>query len=42
VVDGLKGFPEAIISVFSKAVVQTCLVHLIRYSSTSLRGRNTG
>jgi putative transposase len=32
VVDGLKGFPEAITSVFPKAVVQTCIVHLIRYS----------
>jgi len=32
VVDGLKGFPEAIESVFPDAVVQTCIVHLIRYS----------
>jgi hypothetical protein len=32
VVDGLKGFPEAITSVFSKTVVQTCIVHLIRNS----------
>lgn len=32
VVDGLKGFPEAITSVFPKTVVQTCIVHLIRYS----------
>jgi putative transposase len=32
VVDGLKGFPEAITSVFPKTVVQTCVVHLIRYS----------
>jgi putative transposase len=32
VVDGLKGFPEAIIAVFPHAVVQTCIVHLIRYS----------
>ena len=31
-VDGLKGFPEAITSVFPKTVVQTCIVHLIRYS----------
>src|ERR1700716_1142482 len=31
VVDGLKGFPEAITSVFPQAVVQTCIVHLIRY-----------
>ena len=32
VVDGLKGFPEAITSVFPDCVVQTCIVHLIRYS----------
>jgi putative transposase len=32
VVDGLKGFPEAITSVFPKTVVQTCVVHLIRFS----------
>jgi putative transposase len=32
VVDGLKGFPEAITSVFPQTLVQTCIVHLIRYS----------
>ncbi len=32
VVDGLKGFPEAINAVFPDAVVQTCIVHLIRHS----------
>ena len=32
VVDGLKGFPEAITAVFPQAVVQTCIVHLIRHS----------
>jgi len=32
VVDGLKGFSEAITSAFPKTVVQTCIVHLIRYS----------
>ncbi|SRR5579859_591743 len=32
VVDGLKGFPEAINNVFPKAMVQTCIVHLIRNS----------
>jgi len=32
VVDGLKGFPEAITSLFPDCVVQTCIVHLIRYS----------
>jgi putative transposase len=32
VVDGLKGFPEAITAVFPQARIQTCIVHLIRYS----------
>ena len=32
VVDGLKGFPEAIESVYPEAAVQTCIVHLIRHS----------
>lgn len=32
VVDGLKGFPEAITAVFPQTLVQTCIVHLIRYS----------
>ena len=32
VVDGLKGFPEAIEAAFPEATVQTCVVHLIRYS----------
>jgi len=31
-VDGLKGLPEAIESVFPKATVQTCVVHLVRHS----------
>ena len=31
VVDGLKGFPEAISTVFPLASVQTCIVHLSRY-----------
>jgi putative transposase len=31
VVDGLKGFPEAITAVFPDTIVQTCIVHLIRY-----------
>jgi transposase-like protein len=33
VVDGLKGFPEAITAVFPDTVVQTCIVHLIRNST---------
>ncbi len=32
VVDGLKGFPEAIVAVFPEATVQTCIVHLLRHS----------
>lgn len=32
VVDGLKGFPEAITSVFASTQIQTCIVHLIRNS----------
>ena len=39
VVDGLKGFPEAITAVFPDTVVQTCIVHLIRHSLSSWRGR---
>ena len=32
VVDGLKGFPEAINAVFPETIIQTCVVHLIRHS----------
>jgi transposase-like protein len=32
VVDGLKGFPEAITAAFPDALVQTCIVHLVRHS----------
>lgn len=32
IVDGLKGFPDAITAVFPQTVVQTCIVHLMRYS----------
>lgn len=32
--DGLKGFPEAIESVFPQTTVQTCIVHMIRNSLT--------
>lgn len=31
-VDGLKGFPEAIATVFPKTEVQLCIVHLVRNS----------
>jgi transposase-like protein len=32
VVDGLRGFPEAIETVYPQAQIQTCIVHLIRNS----------
>src|SRR3546814_2241367 len=32
VVDGLKGFPDAITAVFPEAMVQTCIVHRLRNS----------
>jgi len=32
VVDGLKGFPEAINAAFPETTVQTCIVHLVRHS----------
>jgi putative transposase len=32
VVDGLKGFPEAINAAFPHTLVQTCIVHLLRHS----------
>jgi len=31
-VDGLKGFPEAINSVYPKTIVQLCIVHMVRNS----------
>ena len=31
-IDGLKGFPEAIRAVFPNAIVQLCIVHMLRYS----------
>lgn len=43
VVDGLKGFPEAINAAFPDTVVQTCIVHLLRHSLdfVSWRDRKT-
>jgi transposase-like protein len=32
VVDGLKGFPDAITAAFPDTAVQTCIVHLVRHS----------
>jgi putative transposase len=34
VVDGLRGFPEAIEAVYPQAQIQTCIVHVIRNSTT--------
>jgi putative transposase len=31
-VDGLKGFPEAIETIYPKTAVQLCIVHMVRYS----------
>lgn len=32
VVDGLKGFPQAIEAAFPQTIVQTCIIHLLRHS----------
>lgn len=34
IVDGLRGFPDAIEAVYPQAQIQTCIVHLIRNSTT--------
>lgn len=39
-VDGLKGFPEALESVFPKTTVQTCIVHMIRNSTRFVSFKN--
>jgi putative transposase len=39
VVDGLKGFPEAITAVFPDTTVQTCIVHLPQARGGGLKGR---
>ena len=39
-VDGLKGFSEAINSVFPKTVVQRCIIHQIRYSMKYVASKN--
>ncbi len=36
IVDGSKGFPEAINAVFPQTTVQTCIVHLIRFDGFRL------
>jgi putative transposase len=39
VIDGLKGFPEAITAVFPETQIQTCIVHLIRNSLSFCNGK---
>ena len=39
-VDGLKGFPEAIETVYPQAIVQLCIVHMVRTASTTSDGIN--
>ena len=41
-VDGLKGFPEAIETVFPKALVQLCIVHMIRNSLNYVNWKGNG
>src|SRR5580692_7630069 len=40
VIDGLKGFPEAINAVFPQTIVQTCIIHLIRHSMDFASGKD--
>ena len=37
VCDGLKGLPDAVNAVWEKTIVQTCIVHLLRNSSSTHR-----
>ncbi|MEO0600917.1 MAG: IS256 family transposase [Myxococcota bacterium] len=39
-VDGLKGFPEAIEAAFPRAIVQTCIVHMVRSSTHLVSWKN--
>ncbi len=39
-VDGLKGFPEAIASIFPQTEVQLCVVHQIRNSLRYIASKN--
>lgn len=38
--DGLKGLPQTIDAVFPKTVVQTCIVHMVRYSLSQVSWKN--
>ena len=42
VVDGLKGFPEALATAYPMTTVQTCIVHLLRYSPSCASYRERG
>jgi Transposase, Mutator family len=42
VVDGLKGFPEAMTSVFPQTVVQTGIVHYAAFRDYANHRRQTG
>lgn len=39
-VDGLKGFPEAIETVFPRTQVQLCIVHMVRHSLNYVSSKN--
>jgi len=39
VCDGLKGLPEVVVSVFPLAIVQTCLIHLLRNFPAVIQAR---
>ena len=41
IVDGLKGFPEAIVAVFPQATVQTCIVHRLVYTTNAIEALNS-
>ena len=39
-IDGLKGFPEAIETIFPKADIQVCIIHQIRHSLKYIASKN--
>jgi putative transposase len=39
-VDGLKGFPEAIVTIYPKTEVQLCIIHQIRNSMKYVASKN--
>ena len=40
VCDGLKGLPDAVTAVFPRAIVQACVIHLIRAPETPFIGQS--